>query len=167
MDDRAEKFYVGIGSRKTPREILRLIYEFAIYLARTGWTLRSGRAEGADQAFEKGAKDGYGPTEIFHPEDATAAALELAAKYHPAWDRCNEYARKLLARDCHQVLGYDLKTPAKFIFCWTPDGSIGITTRETGGTGQAIRVAKANNIPIYNLARPEHLIIIKKKIGWL
>ena len=67
----------------------------------------------------------------------------MAAEFHPAWDRCSRGARALHARNCHQVLGWDLKTPSEFILCWTKDG------KASGGTGQAMRIAKAFNIPIY------------------
>lgn len=45
----------------------------------------------------------------------------------------------------YQVLGYDLKTPSDMVICWTKDGGA------SGGTGQALRIAKDYNIPIYNL----------------
>lgn len=35
-------------------------------------------------------------------------------------------------------------------------GSIGHTTSKTGGTGQAIRIAKAYDVPIFNLQRDDH-----------
>lgn len=48
------KPYSGIGSRETPEEIYTLMVEIAYKLASLGYTLRSGGAEGADQAFEEG-----------------------------------------------------------------------------------------------------------------
>ena len=44
------------------------------------------------------------------------------------------------------------------MLCWTPDGAIAPEhcTRDTGGTGQAIRVAGAHGVRVFNLARPEH-----------
>lgn len=49
-------------------------------------------------------------------------------------------------------------TPVGWVLCWTPDGAAeGIeTSRATGGTGQAIRLASAHGIPVYNLAREDH-----------
>ena len=38
-----------------------------------------------------------------------------------------------------QVLGLDLKTPSKFLICWTPEG------KEKGGTATAIKLAIINN----------------------
>lgn len=150
-------FYTGIGSRETPQKMLDFMIETAILLDWDGYTLRSGGAEGADSAFAQGATEsGHYPPEIYLPWKGfngntspllpSPEAFELAAKYHPAWNRCRRGARALHARNCHQVLGKDLKTPSEFVVCWTPDGS------GSGGTGQAIRIAKAHKIPVYDLA---------------
>lgn len=42
------------------------------------------------------------------------------------------------------------------MICWTPDGAEGEAEcgRETGGTGQAIRLASRWGVPVVNLARP-------------
>ena len=81
-------------------------------------------------------------------EEGWVEAMNLAERFHPAWNRCSQGARKLHARNGFQVLGLDLKTPSKFIVCWTPGGKGG------GGTGQAIRIARSWSIPIYDLAKP-------------
>lgn len=44
-------FYTGIGSRQTPPEILKMMTKIATQLESKGWVLRSGGAEGADEAF--------------------------------------------------------------------------------------------------------------------
>jgi hypothetical protein len=41
------KYYAGIGSRETPKDILDLISKIAIKLESLGYTLRSGGADGA------------------------------------------------------------------------------------------------------------------------
>jgi len=78
------------------------------------------------------------------PPDIDRAA-EIAAAHHPAWHRCTLAARKIHARNVCIVLGGDLKTPSDFVICWTSTG------RATGGTGQAIRIAGAFDIPVYYL----------------
>lgn len=141
----------------------------AAYMARAGWTLRSGHARGADQAFEMGALSERGPMEIYLPwtgfngtradgkryivpadtpeilSSVSEEARELAKKHHPAWYRCSTEARLLHIRNGFQVLGRDLRTPSRFIICWTRGG------KGEGGTGQAIRIARAHNIPVYDL----------------
>lgn len=150
------KFYAGIGSRETPFAVLRIMTRTAKNLATVGYTLRSGGANGADLAFEKGAgenKEIYLPYLGFNGSKSTLLpteeAFEMAAKYHPAWHNCNERARQFHARNCHQVLGHDLKTPVLFVCCWTLAGL------EGGGTGQAMRIARAHDIRIDNLANAE------------
>lgn len=148
------KYYAGIGSRETPDSVLLTMIEAAQNLAAQGYTLRSGGADGADSAFELGAnlKEIWLPWLGFNGSDSkllpTKEAFIMAGKFHPAWHKCSAAARKLHARNCHQVLGKDLATPSEFIMCWTK-GALG-----GGGTGQAIRIAKAHNVPVYDLADP-------------
>lgn len=159
------KYYTGVGSRKTPSSIIRLMTETAAYLEKEGWILRSGGADGADSAFEAGVKD-RGKMTIFYANHANDEAMQLAASIHPAWDRCSPFAKKLHARNCFQVLGPDLKTPSKMLICWTPDACVSSKTRsiETGGTGTAIALAEKYGVTIFNLANPEHYERIVKKV---
>lgn len=166
------RFYAGIGSRQTPADVLDLITQLAGALASGGWTLRSGHARGADQAFEAGAGERseiYLPwpdfeletrtiigTVITSPIELGQAAYEIAARYHPYWDHLKPGARHLHARNVGQILGQDLQTPSGFVVCWTRDGSLDGCGRESGGTGQALRIASAYGIPVYNLARDDH-----------
>lgn len=91
-------------------------------------------------------------------------ADELAKKYHPAYNRLSKAAKKLMARNCHQILGENLDDPCRMVICYTPDGAVTETSRETGGTGQALRVAIDHDIPVYNLAYAEHFHRLK---AWL
>jgi hypothetical protein len=141
-------FYAGIGSRQTPASVCRQMTAIAQQLASLGWVLRSGGAVGADVAFEEGAEE----KEIYRGSDATDEALRLAARLHPAWDRCSDHARRLLARNALQVLGRDLLTPSKMVICWTVDG------KDTGGTAIAIRIAQERAIPVFNLFAPQAAI---------
>lgn len=154
------RYYTGIGSRKTPENVLRFMTAFARMAQDLGYVLRSGGASGADSAFEQGVeseimKEIYLPWPKFNGHlsqynTVKSDALEMAAKYHPAWDRCSSPVRKIHARNCYQVLGLELKEPSEFIMCWTPEGKI------TGGTGQALRIALDFEIPIINLGDPQY-----------
>lgn len=119
-----------------------------------GFTLRSGRAKGADQAFESEVP--Y-LKEIFTARDATPESFDHAAKYHPAWEHCSAFAQALHARNSMIVLGRDLNDPVDFVVCWTPGGAI------TGGTGQALRIAGAYGIPVFNYGDNS----IYRLSGWL
>jgi hypothetical protein len=174
--------YAGIGSRGTPPRAIELMERIAASLAARGWVLRTGMAGGADQAFYRGAA-AHGPVELYLPwprfeasaritgarefvlERPAGAALEMAGNFHPAWERLSHGARSLHARNCHQVLGADLATPVRCVVCWTPDGSLDGIGRRVGGTGQALRVAHRNGVPVYNLARPAHEARVRAKLA--
>jgi hypothetical protein len=57
----------------------------------------------------------------------------------------------------HQILGRELDDPACFVVCWRPDGATTAPGPSTGGTGQALRIAVAQHIPVFNLARDQDL----------
>jgi len=157
--------YTGIGSRETPTELKNDIKTIVEHLNKKGYTLRSGGAPGADSFFEEHAdkKEIYLPWRGFNGNSSllfnpTPEAFEMAQKYHPNWGRLSYGAKKLMARNCHQVLGLDLKSPTDFIVCWTKDG------KATGGTGQALRMAEDLKIPVYNLYNKDILDKIIKDI---
>jgi len=157
--------YTGIGSRETPTELKNDIKSIVEHLNKKGYTLRSGGAPGADSFFEEHAekKEIYLPWRGFNGNTSllfnpTPEAFEMAQKYHPNWGRLSYGAKKLMARNCHQVLGLDLKSPTDFIVCWTKDG------KATGGTGQALRMAEDLKIPVYNLYNKDILDKIIKDI---
>jgi len=150
------KTYTGVGSRKTPEDWLIAMTTVARKLAKASFTLRSGGAGGADEAFETGADD---QKQIFIPwngfndlddlqtgvvSGVCQAALDMAASYHPAWDRCSQGAKRLHARNCYQVLGANLCEPSDMLLCWTPKGM------PVGGTATAIRIARDHGVPVYN-----------------
>lgn len=156
----AMNIYAGIGSRDTPPDICASMTEIAKFLAARDWVLRSGRAPGADVAFEAGAdrqrREIYLPWYGFNGCKGfdmgfcvpilTPQMLAIAEAYHPNWAACSSAARKLHVRNVCQILGLDCMTPAKMVICWTPGG------KGSGGTGQAIRIAKGYNIPVFDIA---------------
>lgn len=155
------KIYAGIGSRETPPLMCRAIEIFSRVLSEEGFKLRSGNAMGADQAFHRGASTH--PCEIYLPwssynslglqpantqvfRSPTIEASRIAALHHPSWYSLNRPAQTLHARNSHIVLGLDCKSPVDFVVCWTKGG------KGQGGTGQAMRIAVAREIPVFDLA---------------
>lgn len=139
--------YAGIGSRHTPELDQVTMRTVGHLLGLRGYTLRSGRAVGADQAFEAGARSVAGRMELF-TADASAGRndwMRHASRYHPSWERCGFMARRLHARNSAILLGENLDTPVDFVVCWTKNGGI------IGGTGQGLRIAEALKIPVFNL----------------
>lgn len=159
-----------IGSRRTPDTVLTLMEALGAHLADSGWWIRSGHAEGADLAGERGvlrsnapqAMEIYLPWASFgveregHPDcywdvrqfDNYPAALEIAESIHPAWDKCKQGARALHARNPYQVLGRDLSTPSQIVFCYAKPLD---NQRVEGGTGTAVLLARQHRIPVVNL----------------
>lgn len=170
------RYYAGIGSRETPRIQLAAMREIARHLAVFhGMVLRSGGADGADAAFERGCDEAGGLKQIFLPWDGFNGrrkdrmrgvfagvgpeAMKLAAQHHPAWGSCGRGARSLHARNGYQVLGPKLDSPVEFIVCWTKHAM------GQGGTGQALRIAQARGITIYDLGSDETLFHLGADLG--
>lgn len=149
------KFYAGIGSRETPTDVCTEMRAIAERLRVVGYVLRSGGADGADTAFERGASGTariYLPWRGFNGRPGTVVGevpelARIAARYHPVWDRLTRGAKALHTRNVAQVLGLAPEASrSAFVVCWTPRGS------GSGGTGQALRIATAHQVPIYDLA---------------
>lgn len=172
----AGTYYTGVGARETPVEILAFMRSAAEALAQRGLVLRSGGATGADEAFESGCAGQ--PSQIFVPWRGFTRRLtigstvyviselscyqqarELAREHHPNWGRCTEGARLMHSRNVTQVLGPELNQPSAFLLCWTKNGGA------VGGTGQAIRLANAYEVPVYNLRHAPTLRAFSEALG--
>ncbi len=165
------KYYTGIGAIDTPSNVLDLMVSIGRYFAKRNYTLRSGGAKGADQAFEKGC--GNGPKEIYLPfenyennpsplfmtEDLfqRVSRLEIWRKLcvslateEPSidLDSLPKEMQYHFARDVQQILGADFNTPSDKVICWTPDN-----TKE--GTRITLYIATHLGIPIDNLSSPQ------------
>lgn len=179
---RRQRWYAGIGSRRTPPSILKVMVELGRALSHRGYGLRSGSAEGADQAFERGAINGTGLVQSFLPwrgfadrqpdgkryllasaQPQYAEAERIAIEHYPSehyqsWSRLGRGARALQTRNSMQVLGPGLNDPVAFVVCWAPNPLIleGRVVNCKGGTGQAVRIAASHNIPVFHLGIQEH-----------
>jgi hypothetical protein len=161
--------YAGIGSRATPQPVLDIMRQIGIDMAKSGWLLRSGHADGADSAFELGCIMAQGKKEIFLPWDRfnkapanhpdyrvptiTAELHDFSASYHPNWGACSNAAKLLHMRNACQILGEEGTSPVDLVICWTPNGS------GSGGTGQALRIAEGMGIPVFDLGSPDESVL--------
>jgi hypothetical protein len=163
-------YYTGIGSREIPDVYKEIVRYIATDLAMKGCVLRSGGADGSDLNFEFGCDAGNGEKEIYLPWKgfnesqsklivSKKEAFDIAKKYHPAWNKLTQGARKLHARNVHQVLGMNLDRPSNFVICYTKDG------KGQGGTGQALRIAKAYGILIFDIGCYTDLNQLMKNLG--
>lgn len=158
-----------VGSRETPPEWLSAIQQVGETMATAGWVLRSGGAPGADEYAERGWDQGRKAKEIYEPwpgwrnwegrlmppqTDVDWIGAEAIAKaHHPNWPaikRAGLLTFRLMCRNSFQVLGPDLKTKSRALIAWTPKGS------GSGGTGQALRIARAYAVPILDMGALSH-----------
>lgn len=173
------KYYAGVGSRKTPPDVLELMGKAARWLRRQGWTLRSGHASGADWAFEEGAADpgsmiflpwsGFGQRAygsdpgrpvigkaVLTPEAELlqyhAELVKLGIRRQGATSRA---VRLLHGRNWLQV------KDAKFVVCWAEE----VNGEPQGGTATAVKLAEAWQVPVFNLWRQADRDRIEAKIG--
>lgn len=167
---KTKKYYSGVGSRETPLEICQSFQKIAAKLAKMGYILRSGAAEGADQAFETGCDKVSGKKEIFIPwkgfQNSTSdfigacdKAKEIAEDVIPWWYTMNKWPQILHGRNVYQVLGKDLKTPVDFVICWTEGAKL------KGGTATAMKLARKNNITVYNFGSTEDIKKFEKDLN--
>ena len=94
-------------------------------------------------------------------DKALAKLQPFAAAHHDAWERCSPAVRKLHARNVAVIGGAGVTVPVSAVVCWTKSG------RVTGGTGLAIRLAEAADIPVFNLAtvHPRDVCIAMNRIA--
>jgi hypothetical protein len=193
--ERQVKFYTGVGSRETPNDILKLMENIGEKLASQGWTLRSGGAVGADQAFERGMFKfaGYDqpyswlPAEIYLPwsgyEDHykdTHGGLNILPSHIKLED---ERIAEGMAMAIHPAWEA-CKQGAKKMHTRNVFQVLGRTldapskmliawTRldnrgnPKGGTATAINLANENGVTTFNLNKPENFERINKWIGGL
>ena len=172
--------YAGVGSRRTPPDVLDAMGDIAQALGDAGSALSTGGAHGADKAFETGALrtdapitvhtpwpgyNGYRPgrhpetdIDIVHPKSTETVAgrtyADLAQEHHPHWKRCSRGARALFLRNVSILAGAlddDGGTlPVCAVIAYTPNGLP--VGREAGGTGHTLRTAASLDIPCVNLS---------------
>lgn len=183
-------YYTGVGSRETPQDILNFMIEVGYKMAQLGYTGRSGSAGGADSAFEQGFNkyevvyggsdhtqfEAYLPWKGFSDikEDDIHIvtpnlsnyneAVAIASTIHPVWTKLKRGAQALHTRNVYQVLGLDLKTPSKVLFCYarpTKNREGGIAGVK-GGTNTAVQLALNNNVKVYNFYFQEDIDKVKQ-----
>ena len=150
--------YAGIGSRETPKDILIQMTGLAKWMCEHGWFLRSGGANGADEAFENGADRHrrmiYLPWNGFngrHTKDRdkvahvfSLAILQKVKELHPAPHKLTNSVMKLHSRNVAMITGPNMNEFVQLVVCYTKDAKL------VGGTAMGIRVANEFNIPVLN-----------------
>lgn len=158
------KYYTGIGSRETPLSVLELMTKVANELSMLGYTLRSGRAGGADTAFEMGADEAdlFIPWKGFSDKNELngnhnvyvkgddSSSRDIARTLHPVWRNLSRGAKALHTRNVNQIVGESASKPelSDFVLFYAP---LTRTGRVKGGTATAVNYARDLGIPTLNL----------------
>lgn len=144
-------------------------------IAEKGGFLRSGGADGADNAFLSGIGlfeepsckncriylpwDGYNdfiasegsPFVIARHLETITEALELAFLTRGSFIGLGRGGISLHGRNPYQILGDDLNSPADLVILYSKPTKTGVS----GGTNTAYKIALKNNVPVLNLYKPE------------
>lgn len=155
--------YAGIGSREITDKETILIEKISSELSKK-FIVFSGNAPGSDQAFQRGSNgkcilflpwknfiNGYNMENCIKWFDVGNSKEGLASvpKYHDNVKKLTPNGgMKLMARNYHQIMGYDIYPKVSFVvYCASrkENGDI------KGGTGQAVKIAKDLNIPTINI----------------
>lgn len=159
------KLLTGIGSRETPESICEEMTKLGAWAKSNQIYVRSGHADGADWAFEVGAREScivYLPWRGFNNklekrEDTNAKYVivpddekytKITREFHPRSDMLSAGGRKLMNRNACQILGINLDSPTECVVCYTSDWQ-----KPSGGTSQALRIADHYKIPIINMSK--------------
>lgn len=156
-------YYAGIGSREITEDESELIIKIGKKLS-TRCILYSGNADGADISFQKGSEGRCVimlPWKNFNKQNysldncldsfvvgETEEGNKAVDRFHPAPQSLKAGGRMCICRNYHQVMGYDNYPKVTFVICCADQDKTG---NVLGGTGQAVRVARANNIPVFNM----------------
>jgi len=147
-----------IGSRAAPPQVLATGRCLARIVHRAGYALVSGGAAGFDTVV-----DGIPGVIVYPPghkqhTPAHDKAMDIVLSLHPAPDRARKYGR-YLARDVFIITGDAFDALVWAVVCWTPDG------KDSGGTGNGIRVANHYNVPVFNLHRLPWQWVAQQLVG--
>lgn len=170
------KSYIGIGDKTTPPAIIDRIKEIGSKLSDKGYILRTPGFTDAEKAFESSTenKEIYLPwkkasTEGLNIDDKDKVFRyskdipEIARKIVPVYENLPIAPKAMIDRDIAMVLGKDLRSPVKFVLCWTPDGAEKLSekTMKTGFIGTIITLCTIVKIPVFNLYKADAEIKLK------
>lgn len=164
-----------IGATNITQIQFSIVQELGFFLCEQGYSIRSGRAPGADQGFQSGFEkalresDVIRDPQIFLPwrtfekdngftsnlytrwdysKESIQKASEIAATVHPVWNELTQGQRLFHIRNVFQSLGEDTETPSAFLIACAPQDKEGLPR---GGTRTAYKIALDRGIPCINI----------------
>ena len=160
------KSYAGIGSRNINDEEKQVIKTLSGFLS-SQYLCYSGNADGSDITFQENC---FGQCIVFLPWngfnndkfDYTNKSLckkyylagtgddglESVYKFHPNPSALKTGGLALMCRNYYQIMGHLVYPKVDFVICCADEDNNG---NVLGGTGQAVRIAKSLNIPVFNI----------------
>ena len=172
-----------IGSRGYQTNVDKYTYDFPVYAQKRleniqiainerEMTTRSGGAQGSDAIATRLAskkeifipwkdnkmypEDGIVASDFPNWNEAESLVKNILGEEH--WNRLSRGGKALQTRNAYQVLGADLNSPSKFVVVWR-DPSI-----PSSGTDTAIKIARANNIPVFNIYYGEDYALLSEAL---
>lgn len=163
-----------IGTTEPTEAQFQFAQELGYFLCVQGFSIRSGKAPGIDQAFQNGFEkalaegDYIRDPQIFLPwktfeknnvfvsdrydrfnysEESVAKASEIASTVHPVWQQLTPGQRLFHTRNVFQALGEDCETPSAFLIACALEDKEGLPK---GGTRTAFKIARDRGIPCIN-----------------
>jgi Macro domain. len=177
---REQDRFAGVGSREIDEYATAQIEQtICPMLHDLGFVLSTGDATGADSIFYKAFKGKsvrYAPAYrkpkpgiivVGEFDKNYSVAEDIAASTHPSWRWLPDSYKKLHTRNVFQILSRNVNDPVEFVICWTPDGAekANQTTKKTGGTGTAIRIASTFGVPVFNLYNADAIDRLKQYLN--
>lgn len=154
-------YFAGIGSRDITNSDISKINQIKTFLLENvdNVTIISSNADGSDIEWQRNFNhysilpwnnfnfQSFKPDNYYTLNDLDFEAYTSVNDYHPNPEVLTTGAIKLMARNYLQIYPPIKKDGVNFVI-YIADESQG---KVMGGTGQAVRIAKSNNIPTYNL----------------
>lgn len=156
--------YAATGNKEMPESFKPQIQRIGRNLEKAGFILRTGGMEGLEDVIEKSTTklEVHLPFKDFDGKQSKFTFTSdfvkgIAKMFHTSFDTLKPVVQTFLAKNVRLVLGKDGKSPALFLIVWTEDGAetTAEKTFKTGNSGNAIAIANAIKIPVFNLVRPD------------
>lgn len=158
------KAFAGIGSRNITEQEKLKIAEICEFLNELDYVCYSGNATGSDITFQQNVNECvvFLPWNHFNFEEfncnlrdnvidclvpKSVESLLSITRFHPNPLALSPAAKSLMIRNYFQIMGYEKYPAVDFVICCADE----IKGNIQGGTGQACRISKSMDIPVFNL----------------
>jgi hypothetical protein len=160
------KSYAGIGSRDITPEEHVTITKIAKELSNLDYICYSGNACGSDITFQTGSMGkcvvflpwpnfNFEENRLFRGDNCKDYFVvgnrqeggESVNIFHPNPMQLSQGGRSLMSRNYYQIHGLNEYKEVDFVLCCADPKGKGVA----GGTGQAVRIAQHENIPVINI----------------